>query len=433
MNSTHLAISPSSKQAVRKGSLIDQFARRAILERLSRIDAGQLEVRESGVPTTLVGESPQGGMALTIDIAKPSFYRRLVSGGSLAAGATYIDGLWSTDDLVELIRLFIRNEHALHSVDRGLVRWTRWIPRLWHKSRRNTVKGSKRNISEHYDLGNEFFELFLDDTMSYSAAVFPNSNASLHEASVHKLDRICRKLDLQPTDHLLEIGSGWGGLAIHAALNYGCRVTTTTISRKQFDLAQRRIEAAGVADKVTLLLKDYRHLEGRYDKLVSVEMIEAVGREHLPTYFDACSGLLKPDGLMLIQAITIPDQRYADYIRSVDFIQRYVFPGGCLPSVGAIFDSIRRGTDLRMLHFEELAPHYAQTLSHWRTRFFDRIAKVKRQGYSERFIRLWEYYLCYSEAAFRERVVGSAQIVLAKTSARHDLLSVSLPVASVQQ
>jgi cyclopropane-fatty-acyl-phospholipid synthase len=269
--------------------------------------------------------------------------------------------------------------------------------------------------------------------MSYSSAVFPTENASLHEASVHKLDRICRKLDLQPTDHLLEIGTGWGGLAIHAASNYGCRVTTTTISREQHDLARSRIEAAGVADRVSLLLKDYRHLEGSYGKLVSVEMIEAVGHEHLATYFNTCSELLKPDGLMLIQAITMPDQRYADYIRSVDFIQRYVFPGGCLPSLGAIVDSIRRRTDLRMLHFEELAPHYAQTLAHWRTRFFERIAEVRRQGYSERFIRLWEYYLCYCEAAFRERVVGSAQLVFAKAAARHDPLAVPLPVASAQQ
>jgi cyclopropane-fatty-acyl-phospholipid synthase len=279
---------------------------------------------------------------------------------------------------------------------------------------RNTLKGSRRNIGAHYDLGNELFELFLDETMMYSCGIFERPESSLKEASEAKLERICRKLQLKASDHVIEIGTGWGGFAIYAAKHFGCRVTTTTISQQQYDYALQRVREAGLEDRITLLFRDYRELEGQFDKLVSIEMIEAVGHEHFDTYFRKCSELLKADGMMLLQSITIADQRYPIAKKSIDFIQRYIFPGGCLPSVAALSDSVARKTDMRIYDLEDIGVHYATTLRIWRERFFARLEEVHRLGYPERFIRMWNYYLSYCEGGFRQQAIGTVQLLLTK-------------------
>jgi cyclopropane-fatty-acyl-phospholipid synthase len=329
-------------------------------------------------------------------------------------------GHWSCDDLTGMIRLLLQNRAVLDGMDGGLARLTVPLQKLFHWVNRNTRAGSRRNIAAHYDLGNDFFSLWLDPTMMYSSAIFEQPDASLYQASVAKLDRICRKLDLKPGDHVVEIGTGWGGFALHAAANYGCEVTTTTISREQFELASRRVAEAGLDQRVHLLLEDYRDLDGRYDKLVSIEMIEAVGHQYLDTYFEQCSRLLKDDGAMLLQAITIQDQRYSKALKTIDFIKRYIFPGSFIPSVSAISDSVARSTDMKIFHLEDIGPHYATTLRRWRERFFDRIEEVSALGYPEEFIRMWEFYLCYCEGGFLERAIGDVQVMLTKPGCRRD-------------
>jgi len=285
---------------------------------------------------------------------------------------------------------------------------------LLHWLNRNTQDGSRRNIAAHYDLGNAFFQLMLDDSMMYSSAIFAHPEMSLYDAQIYRLDKICRKLDLQPGNHLLEIGTGWGSLAIHAARHYGCRVTTTTISREQFDLAMTRITDADLTDKITLLLEDYRNLNGQYDKLVSIEMIEAVGHQYYEEYFRQCSKLLKADGLMLLQAITIADQRYDTARKSVDFIQRYIFPGSCIPSVTAMLSAMTRSSDLRLFDLEEIGPHYATTLRAWHENVLRHANEISALGYSQEFLRMWEFYLCYCEGGFLERAIGDVHMLLAK-------------------
>lgn len=395
------------------------LARQVVLKRLRNLSAGQLKLVDGG-SEHVFGSMEAGGVEASVRINDANFYRRICYGGSLGAAESYMDGEWDCDDLTALLQLFVRQMPITFELDRGIGRVKRAAARLWHLVRANTRRGSRRNIRAHYDLGNDLFSLFLDPTMMYSSAVFEREDMTLHEASVAKLDRICTKLNLKPQDHVVEIGTGWGGFAVHAASQYGCRVTTTTISQQQYDLAVQRVREAGLEDRVSVLLKDYRDLEGQFDKLVSIEMIEAVGHRFFDTYFQKCSSLLKSSGMMLIQGITMPEQRYAAYLNSVDFIQRYIFPGGCLPSVMAMGRSIARRTDLRIVTLEDLAPHYARTLLEWRKTFFERIAAVRELGYPERFIRMWEYYLCYCEAAFMERAVGVVQLLAAKPDCRHD-------------
>jgi len=346
-------------------------------------------------------------------------------GGSIGAGEAYMQGYWTTNDLTDLVRLLVLNREVLDGMETGLARLTVPAQKVLHWLNRNTQEGSRRNIAAHYDLGNDFFKLFLDETMMYSSAIFERPNMSLHEAQVARLAHICRKLDLKPTDHLLEIGTGWGGLALHAAKHFGCRITTTTISREQHALAVERIQATGLSDRITVLLSDYRDLTGQYDKLVSIEMIEAVGHQFFDTYFSKCGALLKPDGMMLLQAITIADQRYEQAKRSVDFIQRYIFPGSCIPSVAAMTDSIARASDLRLFHLEDIGPHYATTLRKWRENFFANIAAVRALGYPESFIRMWEFYLCYCEGGFTERVIGDVHMLLVKPENRRAPIAAS--------
>ncbi|MCB1019528.1 MAG: class I SAM-dependent methyltransferase, partial [Acidobacteria bacterium] len=356
----------------------------------------------------------------TVTVHDAAFYLDIAFGGSLGAAEAYIRGRWSCDDLTQLCRIFARNLAVTDDLERGWARLLAPLARGFHWLRRNTKSGSAQNIHAHYDLGNDFFRLFLDPTMNYSCGIFESPTDSMEEASFAKMDHICRKLDLRAEDHLLEIGTGWGAMAIHAAAWYGCRVTTTTISREQYELATERIQAAGLEDRITVLLCDYRDLDGRFDKIVSVEMIEAVGHEFLPEYFRTCGRLLKPDGMLLVQGITMGDDRYESYRKSVDFIQRYVFPGSCLPSVTAMCAAAGEASDLRPAHLEDITPHYAETLRRWRRAFFENIVEVRRMGYSDAFIRLWEYYLCYCEAGFEEGACGDVQILFAKPRRRRD-------------
>ena len=418
--------SPKVLAGTPKPSSLDGFGRRFVLRRLEGITQGRLVVRDGEEELAFGQPAGESGLTVHVSIHDRRFYGDMAFGGSLGAGESYMHGHWSCDNLTGLIQLLLRNRDTLDGMEGGTARLTEPLQKLFHWINRNTRDGSRRNIAAHYDLGNEFFRLWLDPTMMYSSAVFERPDSTLQEASVAKLDRICRKLSLKPTDHVLEIGTGWGGFALHAARNYGCRVTTTTISREQYDLARQRVEEAGLSDRVRLLLDDYRDLDGRYDKLVSIEMIEAVGHQFLDTYFSQCSRLLKDDGAMLLQAITIQDQRYAEALRTVDFIKRYIFPGSFIPSVGAISDSVVRATDMKIFNLEDIGPHYATTLRHWRENFFARIDEVSAQGYSEEFIRMWEYYLCYCEGAFLERAIGDVQVLLTKPGCRREPLTPAL-------
>lgn len=390
------------------------FSERAVRARLSDLAVGRLELVAGGRASAY---GPGGAPTGRVEVLDPAlFWRSVAFGGHVGAAEAYVAGAWTTPDLVDVVRLFLRNREVLDGLETGWARLAQPLRRALHTLNRNTLRGSARNIQAHYDLGNEFFEHVLDETLTYSAGVFERPDTSLRAASEAKYDRLCRKLDLGPADHVVEIGSGWGGFAIHAAARYGCRVTTTTISREQHALASSRIAGAGLADHVEIRLDDYRRLTGTYDKLVSIEMVEAVGHQYFGTFFETCARLLLPDGLAAIQAITIQDRLYESARREVDFIKRYIFPGSCIPSV-SVLARAAAPTGLRLVDLEDLTPHYAETLRRWRARFeanWDRIAAL---GFDERFRRLWEFYFCYCEGGFAERVLGSAQLVFAKPGA----------------
>jgi cyclopropane-fatty-acyl-phospholipid synthase len=341
----------------------------------------------------------------------------MVTGGNLAAGEAWMDGDWDSEDLGDVCRIFILNDQILNGAVPGLLRLVRPATWLLHALRRNTRSGSRRNIAAHYDLGNDFYRLFLDEDMMYSSAIFPHADSSLEEAAQHKNERICRKLDLQMGMRVLEIGTGWGGFALHAAREHGCHVTTTTVSQQQFELASQRVSEAGLEHLVDVRLEDYRDLEGGFDRIVSIEMIEAVGHQYLPTYFQRCAELLRPEGRLLIQGITVPEWAWERHKRSVDFMKRYIFPGCSLVSVGAVSQSMA-GTDLRWENLEDIGPHYARTIRHWRERFLRNLPQVRRQGFDERFVRMWDFYLASCEAAFEERYTSVVQIMLARSADR---------------
>jgi cyclopropane-fatty-acyl-phospholipid synthase len=406
--------------------IVDDLARRSLFAFLGRITGGSIAVVE-GEERFSFG-APGASLAVTITVVDPAVYRAILFGGSLGAGEAYMEGLWTCDDLVVLARILARNIDTLDAMDGGAPQLARRVMDvLAAATRRNTRAGSLRNIAHHYDLSNELFGLFLDESMMYSSAIFEREDATLGEAQVAKLERICQRLDLKPTDHLLEIGTGWGALAIHAAREYGCRVTTTTISREQHRLATERVRAAGLEDGIDVLLSDYRDLRGQYSKLVSVEMIEAVGHKYMDDYFRACGALLAPDGMALLQAITIADQHHDKHRKSVDFIKEYIFPGSCIPSVTSMITSTTRATDLRLSSLEDLTPHYARTLKIWRQRFLARLSDVRRLGFDESFVRMWEYYLAYCEGAFEERYLGCVHMLFTKPKARREILPRRLP------
>lgn len=397
--------------------LLAGLARRVFCQTLSGLRHGRIYLDDPW-ESRWFGET--GGLEAALIVRDAGFFRHLLTGGTLAAAESYLRGGWDCDDLTTLFRIFLRNRGHASRLDQRLARGAAALHRLPHAWRRNSLRGSRRNIGAHYDLGNDFFRLWLDDTLAYSSGIFVGPEASLREASLEKFDRVCRKLDLRTDDHILEIGSGWGGFAMHAAGAYGCRVTTTTISGQQAELARARIQAAGLSDRIRLVEQDYRLLRGTYDKLVSIEMIEAVGHRYLDQFFGQCSNLLTQCGSLVLQVIVMPEQGYRQYLRSADFIQRYVFPGGCLPSAGAMLAAVGRTTDLRLVHLEDFAPHYAETLWRWRQAFHGRLDDVRRLGYPERFIRMWDYYLCYCEAAFAERYISLLQIQFDKPDCQRD-------------
>jgi cyclopropane-fatty-acyl-phospholipid synthase len=327
-------------------------------------------------------------------------------------------GQWRCDNLVGLMQLLVRNRDLLDGMETGLASLGGMAMRAWNALRVNTRGGSRRNIAAHYDLSNAFFELFLSPDLMYSSAIWEGADDTLEAASQRKLDRICRKLDLQPGDRVIEIGTGWGGFALYAAKHFGCHVTTTTISREQHALAGKRIAEAGMNARVTLLNADYRDLRGQYDKMVSIEMVEAIGAPYLDTYFGQVGRLLKSDGLALIQAITIEDHRYAQALKSIDFIKRHIFPGSFIPSINALVAAKTRSSDLALVGMEDFGDSYARTLRVWRERFMARLSRVRAQGFNEQFIRMWEFYLAYCEGGFRERSIGVAQLLLARPDHR---------------
>jgi len=420
--------STAPRAAPRPPSLgaIDLAARRAVLARLDNLRGGRIDLVDPVGRLTL--GSDDSDLRASVRVRDGRLYRRAATGGAVGVAAAYVDGWWETDDLVRMLRVFARDLGSAHAMRGDLARALSPARRLAHALRRNSRSGSRRNIAEHYDLGNDLFALFLDETMTYSAGVFESAGATLAEAQVAKFDRLCTKLAITESDHVLEIGSGWGSFAIHAARAHGCRVTTVTISREQHALASQRVRSAGLSDRVDVALADYRDLAGSFDKVVSIEMIEAVGHAYLPVYFRTIARLLKPDGAAAIQAITMPDDRYERYLRTPDFIQRYVFPGSCCPSHGAMAAAVAR-TDLRLAHAEDLTPHYAETLARWRGAFNEKLDRVRALGYPPRFERLWNYYLAYCEAGFAERAIGLAQLVYQKPGRRAAVPAPAAPAA----
>ena len=407
---------------------VNYMARKAIFRALTHIQFGSITIIEDFVgqdtkphrfgkaASDNISSSAIGRHALdvTLTIHDSSVYRQLLFGGSIALADSYINGEWDTDDLTGLIRLAARNLAVLNQLESRFAVISKTFERANHKLRSNDQSGSKSNILAHYDLGNDMYQRFLDDTMMYSSAVYKKVDTTLAEAQQHKLALICERLQLKPEDTVLEIGAGWGGFAIYAATHYGCHITTTTISDAQYEEAQRRVEAAGLSDKITLLKQDYRELAGQYDKLVSIEMIEAVGHEYLPTFFAKCNSLLKPTGLMVLQAITFNDQNYQDYIKSVDFIQTHIFPGGCLLSNQELTTQFTEQTDMVIKQLHDYGFDYAYTLRDWRSAFMAQREEIKALGYDEAFIRLWEFYFCYCEGGFLERTIGVVQVTAVK-------------------
>jgi cyclopropane-fatty-acyl-phospholipid synthase len=402
----------------RSARIGEKFAREAVFRLLGKLQVGSLTLHEGAQRHHFGSEGRGREPQAEVHIHNPATYGQLLAGGSIAAGEAFIKGYWSSPAPVEVMRLFSANLSVLESFEARQSVLVKLALKLAHRLNRNTRKGSQVNIAAHYDLGNDFFRLFLDPTMMYSSAIFSEPTMSLEAASEAKLDELCRQLELKADDHLLEIGTGWGGMAIHAARHFGCRVTTTTISKEQYDHACARVKAEGLEDRITLLCEDYRNLTGRYDKLVSIEMIEAVGHEFYQNYFQMCATLLKPEGKMVIQAITVADQRYTSARDEVDFIKRYIFPGGCLPSIAVMADHVLRDTDMQIVHLRDITADYATTLAHWRERFLANLDAVRRMGFSEEFVRMWEFYLCYCEGGFRERIIGTVQMALAKPGYR---------------
>ena len=390
---------------------------KAVRGRLGALTKGSLTVRtEHGCETFGEPRDSQtpGASHGIVDVHDDRFWSSLALRGSVGSGEGFAYGWWTSPEPTDVVRVFVSNIDALDGMERGLARLSLPFLKAYHAFRDNTRGGSRKNISAHYDLSNEFFGLFLDPTMTYSSAVFERPDMTLEEAQHAKIDRLCERLDLKPTDHLLEIGTGWGAFAMRAASKYGCRVTTTTISKQQHSFAKERIEAAGLSDRIELLLEDYRDLRGAYDKVVSVEMIEAVGAKHYPAYFESCARLLKPGGALALQAITIHDRHFEKARKAVDFIQRHIFPGSCIPSVSALTDAARRASDFRLVHLEDVGKHYVPTLRIWRENLRDRRNEAEALGFDEDFLRLFDFYFAYCEGGFDERHISVAHVVFAR-------------------
>jgi cyclopropane-fatty-acyl-phospholipid synthase len=420
-NARH-ALTPSTSRSACPWPL--RRARDAVHARLAHLSRGRLELIEPGHTRAFGQPANEAELCVRVQVLDPRLWSAMALAGSVGAGEACMAGYWRCDDdraLVDLVRLLLRHRTVLDGMERGIARLTAPLRALRHWLRRNNRAGSRHNVAAHYDLGNDFYRLWLDETLMYSCAWFRDPDMTLAAASTAKLERVCRALDLGAHDHLLEIGTGWGGLALHAASRHGCRVTTITLSPAQFELARQRVAQAGLSERVTVLLGDYRDLAGQYDKLVSIEMVEAVGADRLDGYFRQCGRLLKANGAMLLQAITITDQRYAAALNAVDFIQKHIFPGGFLPSVGALVGAAGRASDLKLVDLVDIGPHYAETLARWRANFLAARERILALGYDHRFLRMWEFYLCYCEGGFRERDLGTVQMLLAKPAWRGHL------------
>lgn len=399
-----------SNSESRKHSL----AKKLVLQWVAKLEYGCLEVFDDDQYYSFGQEKSATDLIATIHIHEEDFYSAILFNGTTGSGESYMQRKWTSPNLLNVIQIFVANIDTITELDNNKNIFKKVAQNIWAMATKNTLQNSQKNISAHYDIGNDLFALFLDPTMMYSAAIFDEQHQSLEAASVNKLDTICKKIQLTADDHIIEIGSGWGGFACHAAKHYGCKVTTTTISEEQFNYCQQRIKDEGLESQITVLFKDYRELEGSYDKLVSIEMIEAVGHQYYQSFFQCCNKLLKNDGIMLIQAITISDQRYHEALNSIDFIQRYIFPGGCLPCNAVITEHLAKDTNMQLADLHDITDDYATTLSIWRDRFFANIEKVKALGYNDVFIRMWEFYLCYCEGGFLQRSIQTSQFVMTK-------------------
>ncbi|KZN38562.1 hypothetical protein N480_12985 [Pseudoalteromonas luteoviolacea S2607] len=393
-------------------SWTSKVCKKLVLTALDQITWGHIKLIDGSQEYSFgVHSSDQ---SVTINVLSQQMYSKFALGGSVGAGESYILGFWECSDLTKLIEIFVVNQDVLDKFEKKFALLSGLMNKVTHFRNRNTKAGSKKNIVAHYDLGNDLYSAFLSEEMLYSSAVYPTHNASLEDAQNHKLKQICEQVDLQAGDHVIEIGTGWGAFAIYAAQNYGCKVTTTTISEEQYAFVKEKIDKLGLQNQITLLKDDYRELNGRFDKLVSIEMIEAVGHEYLSGFFEKCSTLLKPNGVMLIQAITIACQRYQHYLKNSDFIQQYIFPGGCLPSVTEMSKQICNNTDMVVHSIKDIGLHYAKTLYDWRVRFNRAWPSLNNKKFDQRFYRLWEFYLCYCEGGFKQRATSAVHLVARK-------------------
>jgi cyclopropane-fatty-acyl-phospholipid synthase len=387
-------------------------------QRLSQIKDGHIIIKD-GESISKYGK--QGNLSAKINVLDSVFYKNIILGGTIGASESFIRGEWSSSNLTNVIRVLARNTEAQDKLENFFTLLSQPFLKVMHKLNENSVRGSKKNISRHYDLSNDFFSLFLDKNMMYSSAIYKTRKTSLEDAAINKLDVICKKLKLKKTDHIIEIGTGWGGFAIYAVKNYGCKVTTTTISIEQYKFAKQKIKEAGLGRQINILLKDYRLLKGQYDKVVSIEMIEAVGYQFYDEYFKIISQLLKDDGDALIQAITIKDQRYSKAIKSVDFIQKYIFPGSCIPSITTIQNSLTNSTDLVINDVRDIGHHYARTLADWRKKFLKNKREIRKLGFDDKFLRMWLFYFAYCEGGFEEKVISDIHLHITKPGYRNSI------------
>ena len=397
---------------------MNHLYKKIIHQRLSQIKDAHIIIKD-GKSINKFGKP--GNLSAKINILDAVFYKNIILGGTIGASESFIRGEWSSPNLTNVIRVLARNTEAQDKLENLFTLLSQPFLKVMHKLNENSVRGSKKNISRHYDLSNDFFSLFLDKNMMYSSAIYKSRKTSLDDASTNKLDVICKKLNLKKTDHVIEIGTGWGGFAIYAAKNYGCKVTTTTVSIEQYKFSKQKIKEAGLGKKIKVLLKDYRLLKGQYDKLVSIEMIEAVGYQFYDEYFKIISQLLKNDGEALIQAITIKDQRYSKAIQSVDFIQKYIFPGSCIPSITAIQNSLTSSTDLVINDIRDIGHHYARTLADWRKRFLKNKQEIRKLGFDDKFLRMWLFYFAYCEGGFEEKVISDIHLHITKPGYRNSI------------
>ena len=400
----------------KNSTFLSSIFKKGVMNKFKHLQYGSIKIIE-GDETLSFGDS-ESDDKVTVTIHSNEFYVFLGSGGINGVAEAYMAGYWTADNLVLLLQIVLKNKKILLSLDSGFAKLINPINKFIHWSKQNTLKGSKQNILAHYDLSNDFYKLWLDPTMTYSCGYFQDNSVSLEQASIEKIDRICRKLKLNKNDHILEIGTGWGSFSLHAAKQYGCTIDTVTISDAQYEYASKKIESSGLDSQISIFNKDYRKIEGKYDKIISIEMIEAVGYQFIPQYFSKISSLLKEDGLVAIQGITYNDQNFEQYKNSVDFIKKYIFPGSCLVSVAQISDVIKEYTDLAIVDMEDITKHYAETLNRWKVNFMKVIPEVKKMGFSEAFIKMWEFYFVFCEAGFLERNIGDVQLVFSKSGAR---------------